>query len=177
MNLKEAKILTAYFSRAGNNYVSGEIVSLPLGNTEVVAKMIQKITGCDLFKIEAVKPYPKDYHETTNMAQKEQEDNARPELTAHVENMDTYDVIILGYPNWYGTVPMAVFTFLEEYVFPGVTILPFCTHEGSGMGRSESDIKKICPNANVLNGLPIRGSGVQGAEKAVSKWLEKSGIL
>ena len=177
MNLKEAKILVAYFSRAGNNYVNGKIVNLPVGNTEVAAKMIQKMTGCDLFKIEAVNPYPKDYNETTNIAQKEQDDNARPELTAHVENMDTYDVIILGYPSWYGTFPMAVFTFLEEYDFSGKTILPFCTHEGSGMGRSESDIKKLCPNAKVLSGLPIKGSGVQGAEKAVSQWLEKSGIL
>jgi flavodoxin len=177
MNLKEAKILAAYFSRAGDNYVSGKIVNLPVGNTEVVAKMIQEMTGCDLFKIEAVNPYPKEYNETTNVARKEQNDNARPELAAHVENMDAYDVIILGYPNWWGTFPMAVFTFLEEYDFSKKTILPFCTHEGSGMGRSESEIKKLCPNANLLSGLPIKGSSVQGAEKAVSQWLEKSGIL
>ena len=94
-----------------------------------------------------------------------------------MENMDEYDAIILGYPSWYGTFPMAMFTFLEEYDFSGKTILPFCTHEGSGMGRSESDLKKLCPNANLLSGLPIKGSGVQGAEKEVSQWLEKSGIL
>ena len=177
MNLKKAKILAVYFSRTGNNYVSGKIVNLPVGNTETAAKMIQKMTGCDLFKIETVKPYPKDYNETTNIAQKEQEENARPELTAHVENIDAYDAIILGYPSWYGTFPMAMFTFLEEYDFSGKTILPFCTHEGSGMGRSESDLKKLCPNANLLSGLPIKGSVVQGAEKTVSQWLEKSGIL
>jgi flavodoxin len=143
MNLKEAKILVAYFSRSGNNYVSGKIVNLPVGNTEVVAKMIQEMTRCDLFKIEAVNPYPKNYYLTTIIALKEQRNNARPELNAHVENMDAYDVIILGYPNWWGTFPMAVFTFLEEYDFSRKTILPFCTHGGSGMGRSESDIKKF----------------------------------
>jgi len=177
MNLKEAKILLAYFSRAGNSYLSGEIVNLRVGNTEVIAKMIQEMTGCDMFKIEAVNRYPKDYYETTNVALKEQKDNARPELTARVENMEAYDVIILGYPNWWGTFPMAVFTFLEEYDFSKKTILPFCTHGGSGMGRSESDIKKLCSNVNVLTGLPIKASGVQGAEKAVSEWLQESGIL
>lgn len=177
MNLKEAKILEAYFSHAGNNIVSGKVVNLAVGNTEVVAKKIQKMTGCNIFKIETVKTYPKDYDETTDVALKEQNDDARPGLTAHVENMAACDVIILGYPNWWGTFPMALFTFLEEYDFSGKIILPFCTHEGSGMGSSENDIKRLCPKAKVLSGLPIKGSTVQGAEKIVSQWLGKSGIL
>jgi flavodoxin len=186
MNLKEAKILVAYFSRTGSTYMSGKIVNTPVGYTEVVAKMIQEMTGCDLFKIEVVNPYPKNYYLTAIVTRKEQKNNARPELTAHVENMDAYDVVILGYPIWWGTFPMAVSTFLEEYDFSRKTILPFCTHggslpfrthEGNKMGRTESDIKKLCSNVNVLSGLPIKGSDVQGAEKAVSQWLQKSGIL
>jgi flavodoxin len=167
------KSLIAYFSRKGNNYVSGNIVNLPVGNTEVAATMIQKITGSDIFHIEAAKPYPKDYTEATEVAQREKRANARPELTGKVDDMDSYDVIFLGYPNWWGTFPTPVATFLESYDFSGKTIVPFCTHEGSGMGRSESDIKKLCPGAKVKKGLPIRGGSVQGAEKEIFQWIEK----
>jgi flavodoxin len=86
--------------------------------------------------------------------------------------MDSYDVIYMGYPNWWGTMPMAVFTFLESYDFSGKTIIPYCTHEGSGMGRSERDIKKLCPNARVLPGLAIRGGTVDRADKDLSNWLK-----
>ncbi|MCR4435455.1 MAG: flavodoxin [Clostridiales bacterium] len=177
MNLKDKKCLIAYFSRKGNNYVSGRIVDLPIGNTEVVAKMIQEMTGSDMFHIEAVKPYPKDYTETTKVAQDELRANARPELTNHTANMDSYDVIFLGYPNWWGTMPTPVFTFLEEYDFSGKTIVPFCTHEGSGLGHSEKDIAKLCPKATVLNGLAIHGSRVNAAKKDVTNWLNKIGII
>lgn len=167
------KSLIAYFSRKGINYVSGSIVNLPVGNTELAATMVQKITGSDMFYIEAVKPYPKDYEETTEVAQEELRKNARPELTSQVSDMDSYDVIFLGYPNWWGTMPMPVFTFLELYNFYGKTIIPFCTHEGSGMGHSESDIKKLCPGAKVEKGLSIRGTSVQSAEIEISKWIDK----
>lgn len=174
MNLKEPKSLIAYFSRKGNNYVSGSIVNLSIGNTEVAANMIQEITGSDVFRIESVVPYPIDYTETTNVAKAELNQNARPELSRQVNNIDSYDVILLGYPNWWGTMPMPVFTFLESYDFSGKTIIPFCTHEGSGMGRSESDIKKLCPDAKVKKGLSIRGSSVKEAEKEISKWVENN---
>lgn len=173
MNLKDKKCLIAYFSRKGNNYVSGKIEDLPIGNTEVVAKMIQEMTGSDMFHIEADKPYPKDYTETTKVAKDELRANARPELRNHTDNKDFYDVIFLGYPNWCGTMPMPVFTFLEEYDFFGKTIIPFCTHEGSGLGHSEKDIAKLCPKATVLNGLAIHGSRVNTAEKDVTHWLNK----
>ncbi len=175
MNSQNAKSLVAYFSREGKNYVSGAITDLPVGNTEVVARMIQKATGSDSFRIEAVNPYPTDYHQTTDVAQKEQRANARPELTVHVENMDTYDVIFLGYPNWYGTMPMPVFTFLEEYDFAGKTIIPFCTHEGSGMGSSEKDIARICPQARLLTGL-VHGTYAGSAQGDVENWLRKIGM-
>lgn len=176
MNLKDKKCLIAYFSRKGSNYVSGRIVDLKIGNTEVVGKFIQEITGGDMFHIEAVKSYPEDYTETTEVAQVELRANARPELTDHVENMDSYDVIFLGYPNWWGTAPMPVFTFLEEYDFSGKTIVPFCTHEGSGLGHSEKDIAKACPKATVLKGIAIHGTNASSAKSNVSSWLGKIGI-
>ncbi|WP_321417446.1 flavodoxin [uncultured Methanomethylovorans sp.] len=168
MNFKEEKCLIAYYSREGNNYVSGKIVNLPVGNTKVVADMIREITEGDVFRIDTVKSYPKDYTATTNVAKKELNENARPELTSHVENMDSYNVIFLGYPNWWGTMPMPVYTFLEEYDLSGKTIVPFCTHEGSGMGRSESDIAKHCPKATLLKGLAIHGTSVSAAKKDVA---------
>lgn len=163
--------LVAYFSRAGDNYVSGKIVNLPVGNTEVAAKIIEKLTGGSLFKIESVGAYPKDYNQTTEVAQEEQRSHARPELATHVENMAVYQVIFLGYPNWWGTMPMPVFTFLEEYDFSNKVIVPFCTHEGSGLGHSERDIAKVCPNAKVSKGLAIRGTDVHAAESQITNWL------
>ena len=170
------KNLIAYFSRQGDNYVGGSLKNLPVGNTEVAAKMIQKLTDADIFRIATVKEYPTDYTKTTEVARQELRQNARPELSRDVDNLDGYDVIFLGYPNWWGTMPMAVWTFLEKHDLSGKTILPFCTHEGSRMGHSESDIKKLCPHATVLNGLSIRGGSVRGAEKEISTWLRESGL-
>jgi len=166
------KILIAYYSRKGQNYVNGSIVNLTVGNTEVVAKKIQAVNGGDLFHIDTVKPYPIDYTETTDVAKMELRENARPVLTDKVKYMDEYDVIYLGYPNWWGTFPMAVFTFLESYDFSGKTIIPFCTHEGSGLG-GERDIKKLCPKANVLSGIAIRGGSSASADNIVKNWLQK----
>jgi flavodoxin len=177
MSFINAKSLVAYFSRDGNNYVSGSIINLPMGNTEVITKMIQEKIGSDIFRIETVNSYPADYSETTKVAQKELKENARPKLTARVNNMESYDVIFLGYPNWWGTMPMAVYTFLEEYDFIGKTIIPFCTHEGSGLGHSEKDIAKLCPKAKVLNGKAFLGSGVKSAQKEVTAWLSQVGAI
>ena len=169
--MSNPKSLIAYFSRKGNNYVGASIVNLPIGNTEIIAKKIRELTGSDMFEIRTIKPYPEDYTETTNAAREEQRQNAGPEVRNAVDDIDSYDAIYLGYPNWYGTMPMAVFTFLESYDFSGKTIMPYCTHEGSGMGSSERDIKKLCPNARVLPGLAIRGGSVGGADIDLSKWL------
>jgi len=151
--------------------VGGSIVNLPIGNTEVIAKKIQELTGNDMFQIKTVKSYPEDYTETTNVAKEENRQNARPELAEIVDDMNSYDVIYIGYPNWWGTMPMPVFTFLESYDFSGKTIIPYCTHEGSGMGSSERDIKKLCPNAKVLSGLAIRGGSVKNAAGTIKSWL------
>jgi Flavodoxins len=173
MNLENKKVLIAYFSREGNNYVNGSIVNLTVGNTQIVAEMIEEHTGGDLFKIEANYSYPSDYTKCTNVAKDELRNNARPELTETVDNIDEYDVIFLGYPNWWGTAPMPVFTFLEEYDFDGKIIVPFCTHEGSGMGHSEKDIKESCQGAEVKKGLAIHGGSVMKSKNAIISWIEK----
>jgi len=171
------KTLIAYFSRVGDNYVGGAIAKLPVGNTEVAAKTVQRLTGGELFRIETVKEYPEDYHKTTEVAQAEQNADSRPELIGSVDKMGDYDLVVLGYPNWWGTMPMAVWSFLESYDFSGKTILPFCTHEGSGMGHSESDLRRLCPGAKLLAGLAIRGGSVKGAAKGIESWLRASGAI
>lgn len=164
--------LVAYFSRADENYFSGALKVIPVGNTEIAAKMIQDLTGADIFKMELVQPYSKDYNECIEEARNDQKRDARPELEAYPESIDKYDTIYLGYPNYWGTMPMPVFTFLEHFDFTGKTIYPFCTHEGSGMGRSEQDIIRICPGAKVRNSLAIHGSNVSKAESQIRKFIE-----
>lgn len=171
--MTDAKSLIAYFSRKGDNYVGGRIVNLAVGNTEVAARIIQSLTGGRMFQIRTAKVYPDDYTLTTRVAQDELSANARPELAEMPENIAEYNLIYLGYPNWWGTMPMVLFTFLEAYDFSGKTIVPFCTHEGSGMGNSERDIKKLCPTAKVLSGLAIQGGTVGRAANEVANWLKK----
>lgn len=168
-------ILIAYYSRKGENYWNGSIKNIAKGNTEVIAEIIQENVGGELFEIDTVNAYPKDYYECIDIAKNELRSEARPELTDKIDNIDDYDVIFLGYPNWWGTMPMPVFTFLESYDMSEKTIIPFCTNEGSGMGASERDIKK-CTNANVLKGLSIHGAEAASQESAkkVEKWLKSS---
>ena len=147
------KVLIAYFSHEGEAYVGGKIVKLKIGNTRVAAQMIHGLTGGDVFRIETEKPYPDEHMETVELAKSEQNAKARLVLKADALKMDDYDTVILGYPNWWGTCPMAVFTILEGHDFFGKTILPLCTHEGSGMGRSETDIQAACPGAKEEKGL------------------------
>ncbi len=165
------KKLIAFYSRADENYVNGEIKTLPVGNTEVAAGMIKELTGADLFKIEQRQPYAKDYNECIAQAQDDQRQNARPELKNYPASLEEYDVIYLGYPNYWSTMPMAVFTFLEHFDFSGKTIKPFCTHEGSGIGSSVKDIQKLCPDAKIEKGLAIRGGRVQQAKKDIEQWI------
>ncbi|MBO4301155.1 MAG: flavodoxin [Desulfovibrio sp.] len=174
--MSPTQILIAYFSRPGLNYVQGNIVSLPVGNTEVAAKKIQVLTNGKLFHI-ATHAYPEDYTRCTEVAKQELRDNARPHVTETVTDMDAFSSVLLGYPNWWGTMPMAVHTFLEQYDFTGKRIAPFCTHEGSGMGRSVSDIAKLCPGADVLPGCAIPGHAVAEADDALRNWLNDIHIL
>lgn len=143
------------------------------GNTQAVATRIQSLTGADIFRIETVKSYPADYRALTEEAKKELNENARPELTATVSDMDGYDVIYIGYPNWWGTMPMAVFTFLDSYKLAGKTIIPFCTHEGSGLGNSLRDLQRLCPESTVAKGLAIRGSAASSSGSQVESWIKE----
>ncbi|MDD3339995.1 MAG: flavodoxin [Lachnospiraceae bacterium] len=165
------KTLIAYFSRAGQNDVNGSIVELEKGNTEIAAEMIQKLTGGELFKIDPVEKYSDDYQECVKEAVRDLKSDARPELETYLDDLNDVDTVILGYPSYCSTMPMPVFTFLEKYDFTGKRIRPFCTNEGSGMGRSEADIKKMCPNATITEGLPIHGASVRDAEADIKKWL------
>ncbi|SNX53974.1 flavodoxin [Thermoanaerobacterium sp. RBIITD] len=159
---KTENILVAYFSHSGN--------------TRVIANQIHESVGGDIFEIKTVDSYPNNYNAVVNLARQEQKNDYRPKLAAKVKNMDSYNVIFIGYPNWWGTMPMAVFTFLEEFDFSGKTIVPFCTHEGSALGQSVTDIKKLCPQSTILDGLAIRGSNVETAQDEVSEWLREIGI-
>lgn len=174
MDLKEKKCLIAFYSRKGNNYLNGSIVKLEIGNTEVIAKMINEIIEGDMFCIDTIKPYPEDYEETTKVAKQELKNNARPELSDHIADMGAYNIIFLGYPNWWGTTPMAVRTFLESYDFSNKTIIPFCTHEGSGLGKSVKDIAQICPKAEIKDAISFRGGSVKSARGEVENWLNNN---
>lgn len=157
--LQMTKILVAFFSRSGN--------------TQVLATLIQQRLGGELCEIAPEERYPADYNAVVEQARKELAADARPPLAATVEDMASFEVIFLGYPNWCSTIPMPVFTFLEAYDFSGKTIVPFCTHGSGGLGRSVSDIRKLCPTAHVLDGLAIRGDSVKAAEDTVSAWQQK----
>jgi len=141
-----ARTLIAFFSRRGENWVDGGVRFLPKGNNEVIVEKIKaQLPEADVFRIETVRKYSDDYMVCIEEAKQELRAKARPELTATVENMDQYDTIILGYPNWWGVPPMAVFTFLESYDFSGKKIVPFCSHEGSGVGSYKSMLQQYFP--------------------------------
>ena len=165
--------LIVYFSRRGENYVSGHIQPLSVGNTEVVARRLQVLTGADLFQLEPVHPYSDNYNQCIEQAQADQRQDARPALRALPDHLEDYDTIYLGYPNYWGTMPMCVFTFLASFDFTGKTILPFCTHEGSGLSGTEKDIQRAAKGALVARGLSIYGSSVDQAKLALEKWSRK----
>lgn len=171
-----SNVLIAYFSHAGQNYSHGGIRDLPVGNTEVVAKKLHTLVPSGLFYIDTVKKYPNDHMAKIKIAKQEFEQGARPELTARVEDMDAYDTVILAYPNWWTTMPMAVCTFLESYNFSGKTICPLITHGGSGFSDSLDDIARLCPGATITRGLAINGDDVQTCDRALEAWLGEVGL-
>lgn len=172
-----SNILVAYFSLAGEQYEVGVIEE---GNTAIIANMIAEQTGADLFKIEAVTPYPQTHSELLDISRQERADNARPEISRTVDNMVDYDVVFIGYPNWWGDMPMIVYNFLESYDFDGKTIVPFCTHGGSGLSGTESTIANIT-GASMMDGFAIAGTTAQNdrdtAKDEVVKWLLKGGFI
>ena len=163
--------LIVFYSRADENYFSGAHRYIPVGNTEKAANMIAEVTGAELFKIEQQAPYAADYDTCIAQAKKDLKAKARPELVSIPDSLDGYDEIYLGYPNYWGDMPMAVYTFLENFSWSGKIIHPFCTHEGSGLSGTERKIQTVCKGATVTNGLAIHGSSVDRAKTAIEKWV------
>ena len=172
-----AKTLIAFFSRADENYFGGAMHYVNVGNTEVVCNIMKEMIDADVFRIEMKNPYSPVYMTCIEEAKKDLRENARPELVSYPDSIDGYDTVILAYPNYWGTIPMAVATFLEKFDFTGKTVLPLCTNEGSGMGGSERTIKQCAPGAEVKNGLPVTGSNAANAGDAVRRWLSENGLL
>ena len=170
-------ILVAYFSRADENYNVGTI---DVGNTQIVAEFIADEVGADSFHIETVTPYPADYDECCDVAKQELADKARPELSETVDNMEQYDIVFLGYPIWWGDMPMAVYTFMDSYDFSDKVVIPFNTHEGSGESGTYSAIGSYLPNAQVLDGMTIQGKTAQefnsDTQQSVRDWLDCLGF-
>lgn len=166
------KNLIVYYSRKGENYYNGSVKNLPKGNTEIAAEYIKEAVGGDLFEVETVKPYAEDYFTCTQEAKEELQTNARPQIKRFLDDISGYDNVFVGYPNWWGTMPMAMFTLLERYDFTGKKVNPFCTNEGSGMGSSERDLQKICRGAKFGKGLPVRGSEVEKSKRVISEWAK-----
>ena len=184
--LDTGKALVAYFSmpetdspynmtREEENstvVINGKV----LGNTQYVAELIQEMTGSDIFRIQPVKPYPKEHRALVALARKEQEENARPAIAAKIAAPESYETIFIGYPNWWADMPMILYTFLEQYDFSGRTIIPFCTHGGSGLSGTVSSIQKKQPGAQVVRtAFCLSRSRMDEAPEKVAKWLKKIG--
>lgn len=165
--------LVVFYSRADENYFGGQYRFVEVGNTEKMAQMIGDATGAELFKIQQKEPYSPNYKRCIDQAMADKRANARPELVELPDNLDDYDEIYLGYPNYWGDLPMAVYTFLEAFDWTGKTIHPFCTHEGSGLSGTEQNIARTCKGACVTEGLAICGSLVDQNGKAILRWLKK----
>ncbi len=172
-----AKTLIAFFSRAGENYYNGEMKFLEVGNTEVAVGKIKSMIDADVFRIEMLDPYPADYDGATARAKRDLNESARPALARTLNSIAMYDNVILGFPNYWSTMPMAVFTFVESLDFTGKRILPLCTNEGGSMGFSERELKRLCPGATVARGLSIQGFRVGSADAEIREWLKNNGLL
>lgn len=166
------KVLVAFFSRNGENYGVGNI---KVGNTQKVAELIAAKTGGKMFQIETVRPYANDYKTCVDEAKREKVSGSRLEIKSDID-VESYDVIFIGYPNWWGDCPMAVYTFIEKHDWKGKTVVPFCTHEGSGLSGTDGNLRKACAGATVLKGLALRGTtaqnDVQTSQEAVNKWID-----
>ena len=169
-----SKNLIIYYSRKGQNYVNGSIMELKKGNTEIVAEFIQNAVGGDLFEIETVREYSKDYMTCTEEAQEELRTKARPELKAYLDNISEYDNVFVCGPCWWGTFPMAVLSQLDRLDLAGKTLFPVMTHEGSGLGTAAKTLKKACRKATVGKGLAVRGSDAKDSRELVTDWARCS---
>lgn len=172
----DKKVLVVFFSHTGENYGVGNITK---GNTCIVAEMIAETTGGELFEIVPVQKYPKTYDACVDLAKKEKSADARPAIEGDIA-VEDYDTVFIGYPNWWGDMPMPVYTFIERHDWQGKNVIPFCTHEGSGLSNTERYIAETCNGATVGKGLSMRGTTAQNsreqAKKSVLTWLERAGF-
>jgi len=186
-NAGESHILIAYFTYGENPLLADGVDASTsasiqyrgdalTGNTGLVADMIADATGGELFSILSAELYPDNYDDTINVGQSEKNASVRPELTTQIENLDRYDTIFLGFPNWWGDMPMAVYSFLDEYDFSGKTIIPFVTSGGSGFSNTIHAIENAEPDATVLEGLSLRNNRSTQAESDVAEWLSRLGL-
>ncbi|WP_298651702.1 flavodoxin [uncultured Proteiniphilum sp.] len=157
--VQNSKTLVVYYSRTGN--------------AEAVAKQIQTLTNADLFRVETVKAYPEGYHETTEVAKEEKNNNARPEIKTKVENIDQYDTVFIGFPIWWGTYPMVIATFIESHNLKGKTIIPFCTHGGGSVDQGFNDVEKLTKESKHEEGFSLSGSRANSSQADIEKWLRK----
>lgn len=182
-NTDNENILIAYFSVPENvdtdgiDANSGASIVVKnkdvLGNMQYMAMTIQEAIGGELFRIETKEKYPLEHETLVNQAKEEQNEEVRPELATHIENVEQYDIIFLGYPNWWGDMPQSLYTFLEEYDFSGKTIIPFNSHGGSGFSNTIEEIKKLQPNATVKDdGLSISRNDVADSEQEITDWAK-----
>ena len=162
MNSDGSKALIVYFTWSGN--------------TRRIANKIQEITGADIFEVQLVTPYSSDYNTALDQAKHDQNTQARPELANRVENIDQYDTIILGNPNWWASIPMPSATFLQSYDFSGKTILPFCSHGGGGFGQTLTTIAKLAPDATLTEGLSVHYAGGPNLPDEIAEWLNQNGF-
>lgn len=167
-----AGTLVIFYSRKGENYMPGGVQVLEKGNTAYAAEAIRDALNADLFEADTVKPYPESYQACCKEAAAEARIHARPELKAYLPDLRPYDTIFVCYPNWCGTAPMCIFTFLEHYNLEGKRIIPLCTNEGSGLANSEADLKESCPGAQILPGLSIRGHQVKDSAQQIADWAK-----
>ena len=183
-----SNILVAYFTYGenadlGDNVDASSSASIQMldgqvsGNTGVVASVIADLTDADIFSIRTVESYPDNYNDTIDQGQEEQQEDVRPELSGQIENLDSYDTIFLGYPNWWGDMPMAIYSFLDEYDLSGKAIVPFVTSGGSGFSGSVEEIEDAEPDAEVLEGLSLSDSEATDAQSDIEEWLGELGYL
>lgn len=166
-------VRTAYAAEQGKNLVVYFSYS---GNTRVVATQIHSLVGGDILELKTAHSYPEEYRPCTEQAKREQEQRFRPTLTTDIDPAP-YDNIFIGYPMWWGTMPMALFSFLEKHDFSGKTMIPFCTHGGTGLGRGPQDIARACPKAKILKGLAIVGTRATSSQKEIEQWLRQLGMI
>jgi flavodoxin len=168
-----AKNLIIYYSRRGENYFGGSIRTISKGNTEYCVEFIKNAVGADIFQIETTKDYAADYTTCTQEAQAETRSGERPELKRYLSSVTDYENIFICGPCWWGTFPCALLGQLEKLDWTGKNVFPLMTHEGSGLGHSENDLKRICKGAKLGRGLAVSGSAAQTSEAAVSDWAKK----